>query len=62
MNESNNIDLSVATTQLNAMATAVQEWITTNAPVLVGILGAALVLTLIFLAYKWIKRGTSKAG
>lgn len=58
---SSSIDLSAATEQVTAMKTALVGWISTNAPVLVGILAAALVITLIFVGYGWITRGAKKA-
>lgn len=57
----NTIDLSVATTQLTAMKDSIVAWITSAAPVLVGILGAALVVLLIWKGFAWIKKGTNKA-
>ena len=55
------IDLQAATTQVTAMKTALVSWISTNAPTLVAILAAALVITLIFVGYGWITRGAKKA-
>lgn len=55
------IDLSAATEQVTAMKTAIVSWISTNAPTLVLILGAALVITLIFVGYGWITRASKKA-
>lgn len=59
--ESNAIDLTSATTALSDMTTAVKDWIGTATPYLVGILGAALAVTLVWVAWKFIKKGTSKA-
>lgn len=56
------IDLSAATTQMTAMQTAVSGWISSNVGTLVALLGSVLVVTLIFVAFKWITRGTKKAG
>lgn len=56
------IDLSAATTQMTAMTSAVSGWISSNVGALVALLGSVLVVTLIFVAYKWITRGTKKAG
>lgn len=58
---SSTIDLTPATTALSNMSTAVQTWIGTATPYLVGILGAALAVTLVWVAWKFIKKGTSKA-
>lgn len=55
------IDLTAATTQVTAMKSALVTWISTNAPTLVAILAAALVITLIFVGYGWITRGAKKA-
>lgn len=58
---SGSIDLTAATEQVTAMKTALVSWISTNAPTLVLILGAALVVTLIFVGYGWITRASKKA-
>lgn len=57
----NAIDTTLATTALSDMSTAVQGYFTAAVPYLVSILGVALVVTLIWVAFKLIKRGTNKA-
>lgn len=61
----NGPDLSAATDALTTLKDALvgqNGWITTAAPVLAALLGGILVITLIWVAYKWITRGAKKAG
>lgn len=56
------IDTTAATTALSDMSTAVKSFITSAIPYIVGILGVALSATLVWVAWKWIKKGSNKAG
>lgn len=53
-------DMSVATTAFTSMANAVTGWVSAIAPYLAGFLGGCLVVTLIFVGYKWVTRGTKR--
>ena len=58
-------DMSAATTALTTLKDALvgqNGWISTAAPVLAALLGGILVITLIWVAYKWVSRGAKKAG
>lgn len=55
------IDTTVASNALQSLVTSVQTYISACAPYLVTLLGAALGITLIWVAWKWLKRGTNKA-
>lgn len=59
--DSNAIDTTAATTALTQMTTAVKGYITSAAPILAGLLGGCLLLALIWVAFKWAKKGTNKA-
>lgn len=62
---SNAPDLSAATTALTTLKDSLvgqNGWITSAAPVLAALLGGILVITLIWVAYKWVSRGAKKAG
>ena len=55
------IDTTVASGALSDMVAAFQTYLTAALPYLVTLLGACLGVTLVWLAWKWIKKGTSKA-
>lgn len=55
------IDLSVATTQLTSMKNAVVSWIEGAAPILAALFGAFLVIVILWVVFKWVKRGVSKS-
>lgn len=55
------IDLSVATTQLTSMKNAVVTWIEGAAPILAALFGAFLVIVILWVVFKWVKRGVSKS-
>lgn len=58
----NTIDTTVASTALSDMVDAVKGYINTCIPYIVSLLGVALVVTLVWVAWKWIKKGSSKAS
>lgn len=58
---SNTIDTTVASGAFSDMVDAVKGFITTCAPYVVALLGVALTITLIWVGWKWLKRGTGKA-
>lgn len=58
-------DLSAATSALTTLKDALvgqNGWISSAAPILALLLGGVLVITLIWVAYKWVTRGAKKAG
>lgn len=58
-------DLTAATTALTTLKDALvgqNGWISSAAPILATLLGGILVITLIWVAYKWVSRGAKKAG
>lgn len=58
-------DLSAATSALTTLKDALvgqNGWISSAAPILALLLGGILVITLIWVAYKWVSRGAKKAG
>lgn len=58
-------DLTAATDALTTLKDALvgqNGWITSAAPILALLLGGVLVITLIWVAYKWVTRGAKKAG
>lgn len=58
-------DLTAATGALTTLKDALvgqNGWISSAAPVLASLLGGILVITLIWVAYKWVTRGAKKAG
>lgn len=58
-------DLTAATEALTTLKDALvgqNGWITSAAPILALLLGGILVITLIWVAYKWVSRGAKKAG
>lgn len=52
------IDVSAANSAMTQAQTALTGFVTSNAPVISAILGAFLGLTLIFVAYGWIRRAS----
>lgn len=56
------IDVSAASSALTDMKTALTTYWTAAQPILVWVLGIALVVGLIFLGYKLFKKGTNKVG
>ena len=61
----NGPDLTAATDALTTLKDALvgqNGWITSAAPILALLLGGILVITLIWVAYKWVSRGAKKAG
>lgn len=54
-------DLSAATTAFQSMSSAVTGWVSTIAPYLASFLAGVLVISLVFVAFKWITRGTKRA-
>lgn len=58
---SSTIDLTAATTALSDMTNAVKDWIGAASPYLVAILGAALGISLIWTAWRFVKKGQAKA-
>lgn len=56
------IDLSPATAQITAMKTALTGFISDNVGTLAAILGSVLVVTLIWVGFKWIRKGANKAS
>jgi hypothetical protein len=56
------IDVTPVTTQLTRLQTGVQSFWESAFPILGIILGLALLVTLFFVAYKLVTRGTRKAG
>lgn len=58
-------DMSAATDALTTLKDALvgqNGWISSAAPILALLLGGVLVITLIWVAYKWVTRGAKKAG
>lgn len=58
-------DLSAATTALTTLKDSLvgqNGWISSAAPILASLLGGIIVITLIWVAYKWVTRGAKKAG
>lgn len=56
------IDVTTATTALTDMKTALSTYWTAAQPIIVWVLGIALVAGLIFLGYKLFNKGTKKVG
>lgn len=56
------IDTTAASGALTSMVEAVKGFITTSIPAIVGLLGVALGGTLIWVGWKWIRKGSSKAA
>lgn len=58
-------DLTAAVNALTTMKDAIvgqNGWITQAAPILALLLSGILVITLIWVSWKWVTRGTKKAG
>lgn len=51
-------DLAPAKTALDNCKTALTDFVTHNAPAVASILGAFLVITLIFVVYGWVRRAS----
>lgn len=58
----NAIDVSSATTALSDMQTAATTWWNAAQPVVLAVIGLALVATLIWGGYKLIRKGVNKIG
>lgn len=58
----NAIDITTATGALDTMKTAVTSYWTAAQPVLVAVIGIALVATLIWVGYKLLRKGANKIG
>lgn len=56
------IDITAATGALDSMQTAVESYWTAAQPVVVAIIGIALVATLLWVGYKLIRKGSNKIG
>ena len=57
----NTPDMSAATTAFTNMTTAVTGWINAVAPYLGTFLAGVLVVSLIWIGFKWVTRGAKKA-
>lgn len=58
----NTIDVELATDAIKEMQTAVSTYWTAAQPVVLSVLGIALVATLIWLGFKLIRKGSNKIG
>ena len=58
----NAIDVTSATTAITSMQTAVTSYWTAAQPVVLSVLGIALVAMLIWLGFKLIRKGSNKIG
>lgn len=56
------IDVTKASQSIESMKTAITTWWDAAQPVILAIIGVALVATLIFLGYKLIRKGVNKVG
>lgn len=52
------IDLTPASTALATAQTQLASWVTSNMPILVKILGAFLVVSMVFVVFGWIRRAS----
>lgn len=55
------IDLTFATDLMTSLSTAVTSFLTAAKPFLITILGVVVVVTLVWVAVKWFRKGTNKA-
>lgn len=57
---SNGIDLTFATDLLDDLQTAIEDFLDAAKPFLLTALGIAVVVTLVWVGFKWFKKGVSK--